>query len=67
MKIYKVTLCETNKTHSFNSVKYAKLFIEKWCNENNQHAGKIDIDSKTRLWSVGTFQNPIIKFERLTE
>lgn len=62
---YLVTICETKQTHKFKSIKGAKFFIQNWCDSNNQHAGKMDIDSKTNLWQVGTFGNPVIKFEKL--
>lgn len=66
MKSYIVTICETKQIVPFKSVNKAKSFIQKWAEENNQHTGKIDIDSKTILWQVGTFNNPVIQFERLT-
>jgi hypothetical protein len=63
---YKVTIIEANKGHIFKSINKAKEFIVKWCFENNQHTGKLDIDKRTLLWHVGTWQKPIIQFEKLT-
>ena len=66
MAQYKVTITETNKEHIFKSINKAKGFIVKWCFENDQHTGKLDIDKRTLLWHVGTWQKPIIQFEKLT-
>lgn len=64
---YLVKIWETNQTHTFKSVKNAKQFIVDWARENNEHTGKVDICSKTSLWQVGTFNNPVITFERLAK
>jgi len=61
---YTVTEVESNKKHLFKSVKKAKQFIENWGIENDHHTGKVDIDSKTILWQVGTYKKPIIQFEK---
>lgn len=65
MTKYKVTIIETEKYQIFNSIKKAKDYIVKWCYENNQHTGKLDIDKRTLLWNVGTFNTPIVQFEKV--
>lgn len=63
---YQVTITETKAIKTLKSISKAKEFIVKWCFENDQHTGKLDIDNRTLLWHVGTFKNPIIQFEKLT-
>lgn len=65
--MYKVTIIETKIIHTFKSIKKAIKFIENWGIENKQHIGKVDIDTKTLLWNVGTFKSPIVQFEKLNK
>lgn len=66
MKVkYQVTVIKTKQATIFRTITKAKAFIENWCNENNEHCGKVDIDKRTLLWHVGTFKNPVIQFEKL--
>lgn len=62
---YKVTITDTNEKKIFKSISKAKQFIQKWCFDNDHHTGKMDIDKRTILWLVGTFNQPIIQFEKV--
>jgi len=62
---YQVTVIKTQQQIIFKTIPKAKAFIENWCNENNEHCGRVDIDKRTLLWHVGTFKNPVIQFEKL--
>lgn len=64
---YTVTVTETNEVKEFKSIKKSVAYIQKWCEENNEPTGKIDICKKTLLWNVGTFASPVIQFERHTK
>ena len=62
---YKVTDVAIGTSELFDTISGAKKHIENWGIENDYHVGKVDIDSNTILWHVGTFKNPIIQFEKV--
>jgi hypothetical protein len=64
---YTVTNTKTNEVKEFKSIKKSVAYIEKWCEDNKQHTGEIDICKNTLLWNVGTFSNPILQFEKHTK
>jgi hypothetical protein len=63
---YLVTVIGTGEQKTFPSIKKASEFIKNWCYNNDHSCGELDIDTKTLLWNVGTFKNPIVQFEKLT-
>jgi len=61
---YEVIITKSGNKYNFKSINKAKEFIENWGIENNQHTGKVDIDTKTIMWQVGTFKEPILQYTK---